>query len=114
MIRPDLAKWNQSADDLRHSALTAEHRRTRERFLALYLIASGQTNATQWAKEIGRCDECVMKWVHKYNEGGPDVLNYRRSGGRTPLLRRNRPSRLFRPSKRARRRITVCRAMAGR
>jgi hypothetical protein len=92
MIRPDVGKWNQTADDLRQAALGAAHPRTRERFLALYMIASGQTNATQWAKQTRRCDECVLKWVHTYNDHGPEALTYRRSGGSSPLLRRHRPS----------------------
>lgn len=90
MIRPDRKKWGQTPDDLRHLALTAEHPRTRERFLALYLIATEQTNATRWGQEIGRCDECVMSWVHKYNHGGSKALVYRRTGGSASLLRQSR------------------------
>jgi hypothetical protein len=86
MVRPDLAKWNQTPDDLLQLATTASHRRTRERFLALYMIASGQANATLWAATIGREDESVINWVHKYNAGGPDALAYRRTGGTAPLL----------------------------
>ena len=87
MIRPDCQKWNQTPDDLRRIATEADHLRTRERFMALYHIAIGQTNATEWAGRISRCDECVMSWVHKYNERGPEALAYRRTGGRAPLLR---------------------------
>ena len=93
MILPDLAKWNQSPDDLRRLATEAGHPRTRERFWALFMIATEQTNATQWAKRIGRTDECVMSWVHKYNHGGPDALTYRRTGGSVPLLRLRKLSR---------------------
>jgi len=46
MIRPDTAKWNQTLDDLRRLATGPVHPRTRERFLALYQIATQQTNAT--------------------------------------------------------------------
>jgi hypothetical protein len=67
--------------------------RTRERCLALYMIASGQSNATLWAKRTNRCDESIMKWVHRYNEVGPDSLIYRRTGGSTPFLRPNNPNR---------------------
>ena len=88
MIRPDVRKWGQTADDLRRLATEAEHPRTRERFLALFVLAAGQSNATLWAEEIGRCDECVLSWIHKYNERGPDAMTYRRTGGHTPLLRR--------------------------
>ena len=70
MVRPDLTKWNQSIDDLLQGSINAQHPRTRERYLALYMIASGQSNATLWAKQTNRCDESIMKWVHRYNEFG--------------------------------------------
>jgi hypothetical protein len=93
MIRPDLKKWNQSPDDLRRLATDSNHPRTRERFLALYMIASEQTNATQWAQQTGREDESVLNWVHTYNECGPDALSYRRSGGHAPLLQHKKSRR---------------------
>lgn len=65
MIRPDVAKWGQTADDLRRLAVEAPHPRTRERFLALCMIASNQTNATLWAARTGRDDESVLGWVHR-------------------------------------------------
>ena len=71
---------------LRRLATDAPHPRTRERFLALYLIASGRTNATRWAATIGRENESVMNWVHTYNEAGPDAVTHRRTGGSAPLL----------------------------
>lgn len=86
MVRPDTAKWGQSLADLRQLSVEAEHRRTRERFLALYMIGSQQTNATQWSVEIGRDDDTVIGWVKAYNEHGPDALTYRRTGGRSPFL----------------------------
>lgn len=98
MIRPATAKWGQTTDDLRRLALESEHPRTRERFMALYQIASGHTNATAYAKEIGRCDDALLNWVHRYNEQGPDALIYRRTGGRTPFLRSRRQKRSWRPS----------------
>ncbi|OWK44252.1 helix-turn-helix domain-containing protein [Fimbriiglobus ruber] len=27
-----------------------------------------------------------MSWVYTYNEGGPDALSYRRTGGASPLF----------------------------
>ena len=90
MIRPDVAKWGQTVEDLRRAALDAAHPRTRERFQALYMIASGQSNATRWAEEIGRNDESVLGWVHQYNRGGPAALTYRPTGGRAPFLPRPR------------------------
>ena len=55
------------------------HRCSRERLLALYMIASQQTNATIWAAHIGRAKETVpgsspgqaLGWVHRYNRAGP-------------------------------------------
>ena len=95
MIRPDCEKWNQSPDDFRRLATEAEHPRTRERFLALYQIATGQSNATEWAEQIGRCDESVMNWVHAYNEHGPETLTYSRTGGHAPFLRQPRQKRFL-------------------
>lgn len=90
MIRPDFAKWHQTADDILRLSLAAKHRRSRERFLALYMIGTGQCNATQWAQQIGRKNQTVMAWVHQYNEQGPDSLHYQRTGGSLPLLRRQK------------------------
>lgn len=90
MVYPDTAKWGQTIDDLRRMAMTAEHPRTRERFLALYMIATKQRNATQWAQEIERTDDTVLSWVHRYNREGPEGLRYRHTGGRRPLFRPQR------------------------
>lgn len=93
MVRPDTAKWGQTLADIRRLSVEAEHPRTRERFLALYVIGNRQTNATQWADEIGRDDNTVMGWVQRYNRFGPEALYYRRTGGRPPLLPRKRSPR---------------------
>jgi transposase len=86
MVRPNLEPWGQSLADLRQLSVEAAHPRTRERFQALYMIGSQQTNATHWAATIGRELDTVLSWVHRYNEQGPDALVYQRSGGRTPLF----------------------------
>ena len=88
MVAVEFAKWGQTLEDLRRASLEAPHARSRERFQALYLIASGQFNATTCAAHIGRQDETVLDWVHRYNRQGPDAVAYRRTGGRAPLLRR--------------------------
>jgi len=93
MVRPDTAKWAQTLADLRRLSVEAVHPRTRERFLALYMIGNRQTNATQWAAEIGRDDNTVMGWVQMYNTCGPEALSYRRTGGRPPFLPRERSTR---------------------
>jgi transposase len=86
MLRPDFAKWGQSPAEIYALSVYAPHARSRERFQALYAIGSMHCNATQWAAEFGRKNQTVMEWVHLYNAWGPDVLQYRRTGGRTPLL----------------------------
>ena len=93
MNRPDFAKWGQSPSEIRRLSLEAEHVRSRERYQALYLIGSGQTNATQWAKQIGRNQRTVLEWVRQYNEAGPAGVAYRHSGGRRPLFVPNKKLR---------------------
>jgi len=90
MIKPDLAKWQQTVADLQRLTLEAEHWRSRERFQALYMIASQHSNASEWARQIGRQAQTVMGWVHDYNDAGPSALHYRRSGGRPLFLARSR------------------------
>ena len=113
MIKVEMAKWQQTVEDLRRASLDEAHPRSRERFQALYLIASGQLNATACAAHIGRQDETVLRWVHRYNRHGPDALTYRHSGGRAPLLTSNRPNRLLRPSRGVSRPTMVCPATTG-
>jgi hypothetical protein len=86
MIQVALAKWRQTVEDLRLASLNEAHPRSRERFQALYLIASGQFNSTTCAAHIGRQDETVLRWVHLYNKHGPGALAYRPTGGRSPLF----------------------------
>ncbi len=90
MVRPDLTTWGQSLSDLRIMSVEAEHARSRERFLALFMIASGQTTACGWAREIGRTKETVLKWVHDYNRLGPEAVRYRQTEGRRPFLASSR------------------------
>ena len=86
MIRPDFAKWNQSIEEIRRLVVEAGHQRSRERFQALYMIGTGQSNATQWAQTTQRNERTVMNWIHLYNTQGPIGVQYRHSGGRTPFL----------------------------
>jgi hypothetical protein len=113
MVRVEMQKWGQSLGDLRRLALQAEHPRTRERFLALSLIADGTHNATTWADRFGRQDETVLRWLHSYNTEGPGALTYRRTGGPAPLLRPTRPGSSSRPSPPPSRSPTGCPATAG-
>ncbi len=93
MVFPEMAKWNQTLSDLRRQSIEAEHPRTRERFLALFMVGSGQTNATRWAAQSGRTKETVLSWVHRYNQEGPEALTYRRTGGRPPFLPKSKLTR---------------------
>ena len=63
MVRPEMEKWGQSLADLRVLSVEAKDARSRERFLALYMIADKQTSACAWARTIGRTKETVLKWV---------------------------------------------------
>jgi hypothetical protein len=114
MLRVEMDKWGQTVEDLRLASLQAAHRRSRERFQALYLIASGRFSATTCAAHIGRQDETVLGWVHRYNEHGPDALTYRRTGGRAPFLTSPSPSRSRRSSRTVPPPSTACPATAGR
>ena len=86
MLSVEHARWGQTPEDLRRLALSAPHRRTRERFLALYDIVQGSRGATWVALRAGRHPQTVMGWLHAYNAHGPEALVYRRSGGRSPLV----------------------------
>lgn len=85
MLKVCYENWNQSPEFLRELALNHEHPRTRERFLALFEIATSKT-ATQVSRETGRNHQTVMGWVHKYNKEGHESLFYRRTGGALPLF----------------------------
>jgi len=107
VIRVDCTRWGQTPEDLRHLALSASHARTRERALALFDITQ-HSCATQVALRTGRRAHTVLGWVHAYNQGGPDALAFRRTGGRRPLFARtakpNSARRSASPSARPRRR----------
>lgn len=92
MLKVDTQAWTQSPDVLRQQALTAEHPRSRERFMGLYEISIGKS-ATQVGQETGRNPQTVMEWVHRYNSSGPDALIYRHTGGHPPLC----PMRVSKP-----------------
>jgi Helix-turn-helix domain len=113
MVRVEMQKWGQDLEDLRDRAIQAPHPRTRERFLALSLIADGTHNATTWAAQFGRQDDTVLHWVHTYNQEGPDALTYRRTGG-APLLRPRRLGVSSGPSSTPSRSTTGFPATAGR
>lgn len=86
MLRPDFAKWGQSAEEMLRLSIEADHPRTRERCLALYMIDSKQTNATQWAIKTERQNMTVQRWVREYNEFGMSAITFQHTGGPTPLF----------------------------
>jgi hypothetical protein len=88
MLNVDYTRWTETPATLRERALSSNHPRTRERFLALYEIARG-SNATRVAETLERHHQTVMEWVHRYNEHGPDALVYCRTGGRPPFRQRS-------------------------
>ena len=93
MIRPDFSKWNQTAREILTLSIESEHPRDREQYLALYMIGTGQTNATRWSQEVGRQDDTVIGWVHLYNEAGPEGVRWRPSGGKRPLFAKQQARR---------------------
>src|SRR3712207_3673541 len=91
MLSVDHARWGQTPEDLCRLAMSAPHRRTRERFLALYDITQASRGATQEAMRTGRHPQTIMGWLHADNADGPDTLAYRRTGGRPPFVPASRP-----------------------
>jgi len=114
VLRPDFAKWNQSAEEMRRLGVEAEHKRSRERFQALYQIGTGQSNATEWAQTTNRNERTVMNWVHVYNTQGPAAVQYRHSGGRPPFLAKRSGLRSWPRSRPARQSSMGCPVTAGR
>jgi hypothetical protein len=86
MLKVCYKNWNHTPETLRSFALSSEHPRTRERFLALFEIAEGRKNATQISEETNRSNQTVMKWVHQYNLYGHESLTYKRTCGNLPLF----------------------------
>ncbi len=97
MLRLDSAKWDQKPEDLLQLSMEADNQRSRERYLALYMIGTGQSNATQWAAQIGRENQTVLGWVHLYNVTGPEGVAYQHSGGRPPFLPKVSKPKLSQP-----------------
>ena len=97
MLRVDYDRWGQTPEDLRQLATSAAHRRTRERFLALYEVTQASC-ATQVAARTRRPPQTVLEWLHLYDTRGPEALTFRRTGGRRPLFARRSRRALARSS----------------
>ncbi len=85
MLIVDFKKWNQTPEDLLQRSNLDPNFRTRERFSALYQMTQG-ISATEAATLAQRCPLTVMNWVHKYNYGGPNALEYKHTGGPPPFF----------------------------
>ena len=85
MIRPLIARWNQTPRDIYRLAVEHPHPRTRERYMALSKVLDG---LAPWrvAAAIGRSEKAVYTWLKRYNEAGPGGIEYRRTGGRRPAF----------------------------
>ena len=90
VLRVNHERWGQPGGDLRDLALGSLHARSRERVLAVHEIAQGGC-ASAVAERTGRHPQTVMGWLHRYNEGGPEAVQYRRTGGRPPFAQRSKP-----------------------
>ena len=97
VLRVDDARWGQTPEDLRYLAVSAPHARTRERALALFDITQ-HSCASQVAERTGRRAHTGMDGVHAYNQGGPNALTFRRTGGRRPLFAHSAKPNWARPS----------------
>ena len=114
MIRPDFAKWQQNAEALLRLSVEASHPRSRERYLALYMVGSGQSNATHWAQTIDRENETVQNWIHQYNQHGPASVEYQHSGGVPPFFAKTHAQKSSIRSRRANRSTMHCPEPVGR
>lgn len=72
MLRLD-PKWGEGSESLLRRAIEASHPRVRERFMALSMIASGQSGM-EVAQQLGRNRNTIAGWVHLFNERGPAGL----------------------------------------
>ena len=80
--------------DVHRLSIDASHPCTRERFARLFQCAQHRSS-TEAAATLNIHPQTMLKWLHRCNEHGPDVLTFARSGGRALLLtaRRKRGSK---------------------
>lgn len=89
MLKVEYARWGQSPEELRDMSVSADHKRTRERFLALYEIALG-SYPTELSRQTLRHHQTLMRWVHEYNAHGPESQIFRHTGGCRPFAEKSR------------------------
>ena len=66
MLHVNYEKWQQTPDDLRQLAVESAHPRTRERFLALYQVATKAWSASGLADETSRRRSTILGWVAEF------------------------------------------------
>lgn len=88
MVKINYEKWGDDPESLKQRALTSPHVRTRERFMALYEV-SQSSSATSIALASDRDPQTIMRWIRKYNICGPRQLEYQRTGGAQPFLKKS-------------------------
>jgi transposase len=66
-------KWGESADALLRRSVEAPTPHLRERFLALSLIALGQSGI-KVAQRLGKSRWTISEWVRRFNASGPEGL----------------------------------------
>ncbi len=81
MLRIDLARWELSPELLTLLIVQSPCPRTRERLLCIRDIAQGSC-ASRLVTTMGRHLSTLLGWVHAFQQGGPQALVYRHSGGR--------------------------------
>ena len=86
MIIPQIARWNQAPSDIHRLAFSHPNKRTRERYLALSKVLDGLA-PFRVADAMGKSEKTIYTWLHRYNESGPEGIEYRRTGGRKPSFR---------------------------
>lgn len=68
MLRID-PKWNETKETLLKKAIESRQKRVRERFICLFLVATGMP-AVEVGKLIGRNRMTIASWVNRFNQKG--------------------------------------------
>ena len=68
MLRVD-SKWNETKETLLKKAIESRQKRVRERFICLFLVATGMS-AVEVGKLIGRNRMTIASWVNRFNQKG--------------------------------------------
>lgn len=68
MLKVD-PKWNETKETLLKKAIESRQKRVRERFICLFLVATGMS-AVEVGKLIGRNRMTIASWVNRFNQKG--------------------------------------------